>query len=140
MICHRSSADKPTNNESFETKIAMPNNSFLAQPYPEDQKTPSMSLVLPKHEFSGDIKQLDRKIESMMARGENMIRKGPNGMVKAYICQICGKEGRQSNIKDHIEANHLAGISIPCSLCEKTFRSRDSLRHPIKTHKSQLKY
>ena len=134
------SPDKQRKNETFETKIAMPNNSFLTQTYPKDQIAPIMSVALPKHEFSGDIEELDKKIESMMARGENMIRKGPNGMVKAYICQICGKEGQQSNIKDHIEANHLAGISIPCSLCEKTFRSRDSLRHHIKTHKSQFKY
>ena len=134
------SADKPRNNESFETKIAMPNNSFLTQPYPEQQIAPIMSVALPKHEFSEDIEELDRKIETVIGRGENMIRKGPNGMIKAYICQICGKEGQQSNIKDHIEANHLAGFTIPCSICEKTFRSRDSLRHHIKTHKSQLKY
>ena len=116
----------------------MPNNSFLTQT--EDQIAPIMSVALSKHEFSGDIKELDRKIESMMGRGENMIRSGPDVMIKAYICQICVKEGRQSKIKDHIESNHLAGISIPCSLCEKTFRSRDSLRHHIKTHKSQSKY
>ena len=54
---------------------------------------------------------------------------------RARICKVCGKEGRQSNIRDHIEANHLEGIVLPCNLGEKTFRSRVSLRHHMKVHK-----
>ena len=30
-------------------------------------------------------------------------------------------------MRKHIEAHHLNGVSIPCSQCEKTFRSRSSL-------------
>ena len=33
------------------------------------------------------------------------------------------------NIMDHIEAKHIAGISIPCGLCEQVFRTRVALRH-----------
>ena len=85
----------------------------------------STAVALPKHEFSGDMKELDAKIETMMGRGENMIQMGKK-TIKAYVCQVCGKKGLRTNIKDHIEANHLAGISIPCSLCDTTCRSRHS--------------
>ena len=47
---------------------------------------------------------------------------------RADRCKVCGKEGMGSAIKDHIEANHIEGIVLPCNLCEKTFRSRKTLR------------
>ena len=30
------------------------------------------------------------------------------------ICKMCGKEGVGIAIRDHIEANHLDGIALPC--------------------------
>ena len=56
-----------------------------------------------------------------------------NGNQKADVCKVCGKEGKGNAIKDHIEANHLDGIIIPCNICQKTFRSRNSFRK----HKAQ---
>ena len=105
----------------------------VAQNNSVDSKSFSKSseLAVAKEEFSGDLQGLDEKIETMMGRGENMVKSGSrlkNGewrMGKAYICQVCGKEGKMTNIKTHIEAHHLNGIIIPC----QTFRSRDSLRH-----------
>ena len=82
--------------------------------------------------FSGDMKELDEKIDTMVGRGENVIRNGTKQMVKAYVC---GKEWVRSQIRDHIEINHPEGISIPCKLCEKTFRSRHRLRqHKYNAH------
>ena len=122
-------------NGIFETKISAPENLFLSQSNPEDQIIPSMSVVLPKQQFSGDLKELDGQIETMMGRGENMIKGNGNGdMVKVYVCKVCGKEGLQQQIKRHIEANHIEGISIPCSLCEKTFKSRKVLCNHKRTH------
>ena len=51
-----------------------------------------------------------------------------NGKQRARTCKMCGKEGHGMNIRDHIEVNHLDGISLPCIICERTFRSRNSLR------------
>jgi len=67
----------------------------------------------------------------MISKGENTIQEGEN-MIKATICTVCGKEGKLSQIKDHIEAKHLEGVSIPCNYCEKTFRSRRRMSY----HKS----
>ena len=76
---------------------------------------------------SGDLQELDEKVKSMMEMGQNRIQSGKKER-RAHICKVCGKEGAGIAIRDHIEANHLEGISLPCSLCEKTFRSRWSLR------------
>ena len=79
----------------------------------------------------------------MMEKGQNMIPSGKqtNGTPKQQltgICKVCGKEGSLSLIKQHIETNHLEGISIPCAMCEKVFSSRNGLsQHKSKFHRSQ---
>ena len=93
---------------------------------------PNNVVAIPNN-FSNDFKELDEKVNSMMKKSENLL---PNGQRKAHICKVCGKEGMGNDIKKHIEANHLEGVSIPCNFCERTFRSRKSLReHNIKYHK-----
>jgi len=80
------------------------------------------TLVVPN---ISDIQELDDQIQSMIRKSENLYQ---SGLHKAHICTVCGKEGKGQNIKDHIEANHLEGVSIPCNFCEKTFRTRGALR------------
>ena len=83
-----------------------------------------IKLAIP-NVLSGDLKALDEKVKSMMEKSENLIA---NGAQKAYVCKVCGKEGHGIAIRDHIEANHLEGISLPCNSCEKVCRSRQTLR------------
>ena len=71
-----------------------------------------------------DLKGLDDKVKSMVEKSQNML---PDGR-RAYVCKVCGKEGYCTSIRDHIEANHLEGVTLPCNICHKTFRSRMSLR------------
>ena len=71
--------------------------------------------------------ELDAQVKSMIEKSKNMIQVG-NRRKTAEICKVCGKEGLSQTIKDHIEANHLEGVSLPCNNCEKTFRSRTALR------------
>ena len=74
---------------------------------------------------SGDLQELDEKVKSKM---ENSLNLTPNGRERAKICKVCRKEGYNVGIRDHIEANHLQGVSLPCNICEKTFRSRQRFR------------
>ena len=84
--------------------------------------------------FSVDMDKREEEILSMIGRGENLVKNGKT-MQKAYVCRVCGKEGQRSTIKDHIEVNHL-GISIPCNICEQTFKSKTYLRwHNTHIHK-----
>ena len=68
---------------------------------------------------SEDLKEVDKKVKSMMEMSAKFIS---NGKEKARICKVCGKEGERKAIRDHIEVNHLEGISLACNLCDKTFR------------------
>ena len=81
---------------------------------------------------SEDFDELEEKVTSMMKKSQN---KTADGKRFAYICKVCRKEGHSPNIKDHIEANHLEGIVIPCDLCDKTCRSRKRLAfHKMQEH------
>ena len=74
--------------------------------------------------------------DPMMEKTE---RKMPNGK-PLYKCKVCGKEGEKGNVRQHIEANHMEGISIPCKFCEKTFRSRHSLSQHNQTEHRNHRY
>ena len=96
---------------------------------PEENTT----LAIP-NSFSGDLDELEEMVKSMMEKSQHQYRDGKHG--KADRCKVCGKEGMSSAIKDHIEANHLEGIVIPCYLCDKTFRSRNALRLHKRQHQN----
>ena len=81
-------------------------------------------LLLPSF-VPGDLKEVDEKVKSMMEKSQNRIREG---LIFANICKVCGKEGDITAIKDHIETHHLEGVSLPCNVCGKVFRSRARLR------------
>jgi hypothetical protein len=97
-------------------------------------------IIAVSNQFSRDLQALDEKVNSMMERSQNMIPDGKqaNGTPKqkrAFICKVCGKEGQVTHIRDHIEVNHLEGISIPCDYCDKACSSRAALRqHRSKYH------
>ena len=92
----------------------------------------SHQIVAVSNAFSGDLDGLEEKVKSMMVKGQNLLA---SGYGKAYVCNVCGKEGGNTAIKDHIEANHLEGIIVPCNLCDKSFRSRNALRkHKMRLH------
>ena len=73
---------------------------------------------------SGNLLVLDEKVKSMMETSTNIL---PNGR-SAKVCKMCGKEGQSMAIRDHIEAHHLEGVSLPCNICGKEYRSRMILR------------
>ena len=75
-----------------------------------------------------DLNDLEERVQSMM---EKSLNNYAHGKFKAHICKVCGKEGQGKAIKEHIEGNHMEGMTFPCNLCEKTPRSR----HALKLHK-----
>ena len=87
---------------------------------------PEHKLAIAK-EVSADIQKLDEQVKSMMELSQNMVWHGKTQR-RATACKVCGKEGNWTAIRDHIEAHHIEGVQLPCNSCEKTFRSRTSLR------------
>ena len=83
------------------------------------------------------IESLDQQVKSMMTFSENA-NPYKNQGGRAKLCKVCGKEGSNAHIKDHIEANHIAGISIPCGLCGQIVRTRHALQmHKSRHHRDQ---
>ena len=70
-------------------------------------------------DHSVDLQGLDVQLDTMM-------EKTPG---KLYRCKVCGKEAQNGDMKRHIEANHLKGVSIPCNHCHYISKSRNGLRH-----------
>ena len=139
---HKSQNDKVEIEEipeSRKTKKHEFRNPKFSEPY-QAQKTGTeydtgVGTVALANTFSGDLQEIENQTNSMMEK----ISKKINGK-QLYKCTLCGKESEhKTNIKNHIEAKHLEGISIPCDLCEKTFRSRNSLaNHKHVYHKHNL--
>ena len=90
----------------------------------QDNFEPSEGVIAVNSE---DVKQINDKIEEYIARDET----------GRYKCNFCGKLGDKfkSHMRNHIET-HLEGLSFPCQLCGKIFRSRNQLsKHKHHIHK-----
>ena len=86
-------------------------------------------VPIPKYDLE-DLQKLDEQVKSMMQNSQNMIKEGQQHRL-AKICNSCGKEGCTTAIINHIEANHLDRVSLPCNNCENTFRTRHALRRQV---------
>ena len=99
---------------------------------PRLDKNKAEGAVAISGDISEDLMQLDAQIESMMELSQNLVSRGT---YKAHTCKVCGKEGGRNDVRRHIEASHLEGLSFPCNLCEKICRSRNALRvHKQRNH------
>ena len=93
-------------------------NANVGQREINEYDPPSKTLAL-----TSDLEELNNQLVSMMVKTSGMgACRNP-----LYKCTLCGKEAEKNNLRNHIEANHMEGISLPCNQCEKTFRSRGSL-------------
>ena len=133
-----SRCDIPSPAEHYSTPI---NSTGGGKTEKESRKTS------PQQDSSAEVKNnilrkrkaddfLDFEVKSMMEMTQNMIRNGRgNAKRHSYSCKVCGKEGHGSNIKNHIKANHMEGLSVPCNICDKIFRSRNALgQHILSRH------
>ena len=85
-----------------------------------------------------DMRLLNQQIRSMMEKGDNrVLHKRGNGKVEEEItrvCKVCGKEGRQNEIAQHIEAKHITGLTHTCDICGKKVKTKNALRLHKSTH------
>ena len=90
-------------------------------------------MVINDSSSTADLEELDQKVKSMMKFSN---RSGP-GKTRGRICNVCGKEGDYTAITNHIEANHLSGLPIPCNMCPAIAKTRAALRAHKGTYHKQ---
>merc|ERR1719319_907197 len=76
-----------------------------------------------------DLQSLIDAVKPMIGIGQTMGRKQRNNM-----CKDCGKEGAYTEIRNHIETKHVKGVSLPCDLCGKNYKTRNILGRHMKRH------
>lgn len=92
--------------------------------------------LVSQNQSGADLQALGEKVKSLMEKGQKMIPNGTQKQATLVICKVCGKEGLWKLIRNHIEANHLEGVSIPCDYCGKICPTRHSLfMHKSRFHK-----
>ena len=112
---------KSKNQLLFDPKTALKNhkdNVDQKSPLLDEEISPFLENTVAL--IPDQIVGLDDQIDFMVAITDKIdpIRKG----LKLVSCSACGKEGSRIDVKRHIEAKHIAGISHNCELCEKTTR------------------
>ena len=87
---------------------------------PLDDKTDSsVSTVNYSNErFSANNSEIDEKYQELVVKDNDLLR-----------CNVCGWTNKyRCNMRRHIET-HLSGLSYECTICQKSFRSSNSLGH-----------
>ena len=128
-------------NRKFQSYNKEPNVSKYPRHAPANQSPQIFGNE--NHLQKGTVALVNSSAGAMQALNENIntLMEKSSGMSTdskpTYRCKVCGKEATHANnMKKHIEAAHIEGVSIPCAQCEKTFRSRNALtKHIHYTHK-----
>ena len=115
---HKKTAKKENETDTFKFSEPAPPPSIIGNDY--DASVGTLEL---KSQVLGNLQELEEKIKSMMEKTSTISTKGKS-LIRSR-CKVCGKEGPHANdLRKHIEAKHLEGVSIPCHTCGKTFRCR----------------
>ena len=133
---NKASATEKTIEERKHHVRTTPDEPNPINVYNKNAKTEPSSVAL----VSVEAHQLDEQIKSMMTMTEKKMTVGSRTQA-VYACNVCGKEGHPTNIKTHIESNHIeSNIAHSCDTCGKKSRSRDGLRqHKAKDHFKQTR-
>ena len=110
-------AEKPILNQGNQhSQIKAENNDRIKQNEFTSRTSPNSTekqVVQATSNINDVEEQINQYIEKL----------GPDN----FVCKMCGKTAtKKTNIKNHIET-HLEGISYPCTICSKSFRSKNSL-------------
>ena len=111
----------------FEAPVKEKHNKYL------EEWTPHKKVAVTHNGVAVELQGLDDQIKSMFTK-TNISAGSDKGLLAT--CNVCGKQKPLKQMPQHIEANHITGISHSCDLCGKTSRSRNALKvHKITYHK-----
>merc|ERR1712142_658685 len=85
------------------------------------EETFSNSVVIPKNDLDYSMDKYDEIVQ-------NLILTSDNGGTREYSCKECPyKKTRKTHVMEHV-GKHINGFVFTCNICEKTYRSKVSLR------------
>ena len=117
-ITEKARAEKSVLNQRNQHGPIKTENNEISKQSEFTFKTPN-SIEKQVVQATSNINDVEGQINQYM---ENL---GPGN----FVCKICGKTAtKTTNIRNHIET-HLEGISYPCTICSKSFRSKNSLNN-----------
>merc|ERR1712129_37320 len=144
-----SGAEEKVKKINTPTTAKIPPNPGQQQPiikkeYPTPDKSSSEAkeesspplegtVAVTDYTVATELQDLDAKINSMMEVSKNKNDGNTAGLKR--ICNVCGKEGEQSNISRHVEATHITGVSHTCKICVTTKKTRHAIRRHTRQHK-----
>jgi len=131
----------PTNHgEHLATAVSDPNVGFVEEEYGDYADYDALAgdydgSMLDTSGISSVGHNINKDVESLVRSFMKKTMDEFNTTV--WQCLQCGKVSKfPTNIKDHIEANHIEGLQFECAQCRKIFKSRPSLRTHMRLHKS----
>ena len=108
---HKRLAPKETFVEARQLKLVGKNEESMKLKLTEDEKS-----------------NLEEKINQSLEKTED-------GTWRCTLCDNFSNKYKKQQVQYHIEGIHLEGLSLPCNLCMKTFRSRQAYNiHKTRYH------
>ena len=110
-------------------------NKIPIQPHERNTAYENKLMKISDHNLDGNA-----SFGEQNAKLDEMIVTNADGTISCSVCGKVAKEGRRpydtrNNLRNHVET-HLEGLLYNCPLCDKTFRSRNSLNcHKSLKHK-----
>ena len=116
--------DEVEKSKSFEEKIVKRQEDTSVHES-ENKIRRSTGLIERQPVNNSNLDELDQKVEESYSKDAS----------GCYACHYCAKLFRKrGHIKEHVEI-HFEDLSLPCSFCDLTLRSRKALRsHKSKYH------
>ena len=90
------------------------------------------TVAMANYTEPAELHNVDEKVKSMMKFCGNRA----SNKKRMSMCKVCGKEATWSGIRNHIETNHITGVSYACDICGIVVsKSRKGVgRHKARAH------
>ena len=131
IIAQRFQLEGLISDESADLEAEDTHNSNKMHPLSKTEnvdnikKSTQIGVKEPIKISSEEFQSVEELDERLM---DNLSRVDVDG-TKKWQCTICNQvAGRLFHAKEHVEV-HFEGLSFPCQNCDKTFRSRNTLRN-----------
>ena len=88
---------------------------------------------------SPEIQELEEKVNAMVTKTDHKLFGTEQWKRMAFLCNVCGLEGTNRNVRKHVESKHLERDPLPCNQCEKSCKTRRALgEHKIRYHEAKF--